>query len=1109
MKYLTEEYWALFKKDGKLFEELTQQILKLKYPTINWVQTAKSWDGKRDFFTTINIDDLYDVKIWAECKQYSVPLSINVLSPTLVMSIIEDVNTILFFSRSKINKNARIYLSKFSQKHNIKIKLFDDEALEELIFQYSLELSCFFPGYKFLDNITNRLTNFEYDWFISFPYIEKDLPKNILSEHYFYVNEIFSIIIMLENKKNHESCIKLFVEKSESNKNLQIICLNETQFISLKLPGHSICSYKFDFKILKYNKRIKLPAIGYVANSENQYIIKDVLIKCKFFIQSPLIGSEYLHILDEFENYVSIADLPAICLVHGSSGVGKSRLLNELSDRLYEKSFQIIRLNGENNNHSLDTYWLRFVLSAIYKMPELSEEQTEQMSKSSNYNLLLDIMYNPDYNVSANVIQVAELLYTALYKEKFVLIIDNLQFFDNLMYDILNYIFTFNNQYTYPTKIILSVNTDFLIKDSNAANLFFKVKNLQKDIPKRVKIFKISGFTDDTALMYIDNSFGKNVTSYNKSTYIHLIENCNNNPLYIEQTLLYLLQSKAICYNGCHYSIVSPEEFNKIVISLPDNIKDLIDMRWNNIEPYLVNGQKDLIKLLSFFKKMKICDIEEFHVSQEDLRVLSDLGIIKETQDNEITFNHQMILHYFSQKFRNYSREFYEHTLYIIEQFDLYDDYTAQFFIASLKVRPSNVDILEESIQYLLNDYISYEFLEEYETVLKEILKFQKYDIQFDYLKIIKLFIRFCYDSKIFHDFEYALKEYESFDNIIIRKLGKFKHLGKHYFDFVKEYANTFILLHKDKQCIEFLKKAFINIDNFSFDVPQDKLYAKSNILNRLGVVYKSIGNIDLAKKNLDNSWLIAEEICNYEMKIRNCFDYGNLYYKNAIYNDEVVKWWNRAYDLQIAHAAEDINIEKRYGGVCFHKAIVNVISHLYDEADYYIKEAYNFFDHNLTVPFYRIKLLLLEAIILFFRDDPKQMEEKINEAQDLCIQSSSNRSYYNCFYLRAKYGFLVNNKKLMKENFIMALYQIHMFASDGNIENRYAYFYEDLALTFRTFHIDIDEEAEKNIRSEENLNRVHQILDMPEKEFQLFKRNYRAVTSISDISKTINMPCP
>lgn len=80
---------------GILFEDLIEKLLTAMFPKEIWRRTIESHDGKRDFVYPYE-ENLPDQK-WAECKNYSSNLSLNIIAPTLIMGTIENIQSIFSF----------------------------------------------------------------------------------------------------------------------------------------------------------------------------------------------------------------------------------------------------------------------------------------------------------------------------------------------------------------------------------------------------------------------------------------------------------------------------------------------------------------------------------------------------------------------------------------------------------------------------------------------------------------------------------------------------------------------------------------------------------------------------------------------------------------------------------------------------------------------------------------------------------------------------------------------------------------------------------------------------------------------------------------------------
>lgn len=131
---------------GILFEDLVEKLLAEMFPNEVWLRTAKSHDGKRDFIYPA--DKFLPEQKWAECKNYNSNVSLNVVSPTLVMGSINDVECIYFFSYSPLNDNAIEGLLRYSESSGKIIKIYDGNLLENIVCRYHTKkgISELFPN---------------------------------------------------------------------------------------------------------------------------------------------------------------------------------------------------------------------------------------------------------------------------------------------------------------------------------------------------------------------------------------------------------------------------------------------------------------------------------------------------------------------------------------------------------------------------------------------------------------------------------------------------------------------------------------------------------------------------------------------------------------------------------------------------------------------------------------------------------------------------------------------------------------------------------------------------------------------------------------------------
>ena len=80
---------------GIIFEDLIEILLMAMYPRETWRRTAKSHDGKRDF--VFPKDEYLPEQKWAECKNYTSNVSLNIIAPTLIMGALSELEQYCFF----------------------------------------------------------------------------------------------------------------------------------------------------------------------------------------------------------------------------------------------------------------------------------------------------------------------------------------------------------------------------------------------------------------------------------------------------------------------------------------------------------------------------------------------------------------------------------------------------------------------------------------------------------------------------------------------------------------------------------------------------------------------------------------------------------------------------------------------------------------------------------------------------------------------------------------------------------------------------------------------------------------------------------------------------
>ena len=90
MTRLAKSTWKNFKTDGRLFEELIQEILPLEFPGHVFQRTPHTHDGARDFECGISLLNGAQARTWIECKYRRERLPAHAVSMTMVMALLDN-----------------------------------------------------------------------------------------------------------------------------------------------------------------------------------------------------------------------------------------------------------------------------------------------------------------------------------------------------------------------------------------------------------------------------------------------------------------------------------------------------------------------------------------------------------------------------------------------------------------------------------------------------------------------------------------------------------------------------------------------------------------------------------------------------------------------------------------------------------------------------------------------------------------------------------------------------------------------------------------------------------------------------------------------------------
>ena len=667
MRVLTSKYWQKkFKKtvidkngkkrtirDGKIFEELVQKILDLEYGPNRWKRTADSWDGSRDF-------EWHTARSykWAECKNYEDSISLNVISNTLVMAMVDFADEILIFSYSKIKHPVLNKLIQYADVSQKKIRIYADESLEEIILLHFDELQPqFFPSAHFEKADLECLAPYISCQIIADPVISytmnTDLGAIPKSPSEINFDTVLCLNIYVYNKSSRKIIAETAIKWMPGD--FFVLNSNKKSVIKFALAPNSIIVKKIYFRALKFSPTLRFPELTIVCGEHKKNFLFGT-VRCSWIGDCTLQGASYKEINKVFETNVLRGNFFRAINFYGTSGTGKSRLLKECENIALGCGFRVIRFrtNLQRKEFSNVKNIISELICGIYDVPDL--EDVLSYSSENNLSEVYQILYNIRHN-SENVDYIEKTIVPVvthkLMKTCCYISIDNIQYypapFISLLHSIIERLLTENNYCK--SRIGISFNMDYISQQKECISLWnFLYKNKNYIISK-----EITGFATENETRLFLNQLIQNSDLEPEQAQM-IVKASNGNPFYVK-AYLKLLETENIIIPQRDGYIIPPakqEVFKERMKSIPDDISGVLENRWNY---YLKNHDHaqslQILGVLHIFQKLGNELIEKFCLPEAIIDDLSKFHfLIKQNEIEQVyIFEHDMLEMYLSKKY--------------------------------------------------------------------------------------------------------------------------------------------------------------------------------------------------------------------------------------------------------------------------------------------------------------------------------------------------------------------------------------------------------------------------------------------------------------------------
>ena len=1119
MNLLTERYWSSFRTptgtfSGTRFEELVRDLLPYLWPG-TWRQTQSSWDGKRDF------EGVEGGEIrWAECKMYEKRVSINVLSPTLVMALIEQAGLILFFSYSRINDNAIRYLAQFALITGKTIGVYDDEALETAILAADPVRNKHFPNVAAGGDGPRDITAWAHiTQDVDLDYVveeEESLTGHALAA--FTTLSPFAVDVFVRNDSATQAIAAHLHLEWASDAALALLEGSKAAY-DLELPPSAVALRRF--YVVPYAPGLNLAAPTPVITTSGRVLRDDTLppFSVSSLLAAPLIGATVTRHRDDFDRMISARTCSLFAQVYGGSGTGKTRLLREFRDRLLAHGFSVHRFNGEDRGVATFDAFVRRLLSRTYKLPlapDLREElPSSQQIADSPDKAILEILYSDGFRPSDHRELCLQAIQRAVRTTRSAVIIDNVQNFDDATIAALAEMLALSGDPSRRDVWVLGVNTEFLTSTAAVTRLHQHILDASTaDSYGAVRSFHVEGFSKEDGKLYLrhvvgigEDDIAIGFTDVEPDLADLILQKTDLNPLFLEQALLHAETKGGLMRRAGRLYVASIPVFRETIETLPPHVRQLIARRWEILRTRLPTGAETVVRALSVLGSARPLFFDAIEVAPAAIDELVQTGMLQRSETNELRFYHNQHALFFEDKFStNLGTDFARRCLAALATLRTQEDYFYASFLLRDAAGTMDLPDIATVAERIAVDRDFTRIRLRAGSILFRLLNSPQ--LQIDAGIELHALRTVCEDLERQVAYGKALDRYRKAYEARRRRLERYLPFGEAFYTFVYAFVDAQFAVSADEQAGPIIEQVLREQSRFTFSSEAARDRATGWFLNRLSVADKTRGDDERAEEDLRRSLELAARTGDNPLVFANYVDWGNIFFGERAKNSLVIEKWSAAVDVFTAGHGSDPEMDVHVPNALFHKSYVAVLRGDLRGADRVITDGLIESQRQLNA-FYEIKLMLLSAVARLIEGaSPETLHDArkaVDKAIARCVTWGALRPYWVGFYTRAKLELAVGEQARARDSFLGAAEQ--MLQLGGRMSSRHVAFLDDFALACARYMWEIPNHVVRAIPTPSLQMRVVRLAALRGSELDTFLSSYAPTASLTD-GRT-NLPLP
>jgi hypothetical protein len=1133
-RLIPESYWqkAFIKSDGrydgKKFEELAFQLLENLHG-LGWKETSSSHDGSRDFE---RFDD--NGSLWAECKSYADNLSIYVISPTLVMALIEAPHTVIVISRSNLNANAFRHLAAYQMVSGKTIISYDGTTLDHAILMTRLHEK-YFPDLTSIEysepklEVRCSLTRdvltdpSEEDFEQNVPFISPSRPIDIV--RYGLLRADFSIK-NLSAKSSSE--IKIQLLPNTLDPSLKIISFGGEKHAvstSLQIAPGGIARTSLILQPRESRELIKLPEVMITGDGSPTKPIKTGKAHISQLYRIDVVGRNHKRVLEQSSRFLNNRRRPVIITLEGASGTGKSRLLHEIARNGLEEGYRCHFYDPEFDDAQGTDHVVRSLIADLSEMPliihETDEDQADVFPPSAEFgSLLTRILYDPRCPLWDCMDDTVKGIISLLKKRRTLLIIDNVQFTNDLFVEFLEALLIQLNQLDGERVVlVISVNTDFVRPESRLGTLLTKLRAWHAD-SSRSEFFshaRLTDFDTDDVAEFVQSVFsghsGNNQTArlYEK-TLETIIKYVQPRPLNLWQSLMYLADEGVVSLDGDRLRISENENILNRLSYIPTKLEDLLKLRWLRIrENEARNGipENELetaVRAAYLLGSDVRRNFETLGATTKAVDILLRAGILTSKSGGRIQFFHNQVFNFFRERHLNFDKTTAIALKRSFESLNLTKHKFQQYFILSHFSENISGAILSATVRHMKRDGLTIDYWKEYTDILLGYLMSPRRTLNVTSITGVTLIGEWQKQLDSLTRGAATLREF-----LTNRILGKSRKSlpGESLSYFYTITANSHLATYNDSEALEVIELAISDLEKSQFANDESRNSALATMMNRKTATLKNFGRVDEAAAVGFLALQKFKENKDLSMTVETLYDLGSLLlgvFERRSEGWQLLEEGSELFRLNRKSMKEPVTCRYYYVN-----AEISLRDKRFIDAFNSCAEGSRHAERVMN-HFWGVRLILLEVAARLLAG-PKQSSELeiINRllirARDWVNTSQTERSQWALNYLDGKFLILTGEYARAANSFAETIVNLTTRLRTAEQVAWRSNLFRDIAATCRKYRLSLDEQHLSLIANYAVSAEIREILSMSEKAFTKYEKMRSSLALFNYNGEVIELP--